>query len=145
MPSRPISLILHRFLSGSDEIVAGNSAKQIREKVRGSLAPFSEPESSVYARYLVVFITITCGFRFSVHTAILQHALGFSAEIEMAITAEPVTRIQGNCQFLPSSGAMSAGPQRDIKQDTNFPDDGKKQHPKHVGCSGLLSTRGGRY
>jgi hypothetical protein len=77
--------------------------------------------------------------------AILHRALGFSAEIEMAITAEPVTPIQGNCQSLPSSGATSAGPQRDIKRGTNFLDHGKEQHPKHVGCSGLLSTRVGRY
>jgi hypothetical protein len=34
------------------------------------LAPFSVPESSIHARSLAVFITSTCGFRFSVPTMV---------------------------------------------------------------------------
>src|ERR1700738_2467938 len=37
-------------------------------KMRRSLAEFSEPESSFHTRSSADFITITCGFRFSVHT-----------------------------------------------------------------------------
>jgi transposase InsO family protein len=46
------------------------------KKMRRSLAPFSRLESSVHARSLVAFITIMCGFRFSVHTGIISsHAV----------------------------------------------------------------------
>src|SRR5664280_2412750 len=38
-------------------------------KMRRSIAPFSEPESSVHTRFLAGFITTMPGFRFSVHTA----------------------------------------------------------------------------
>jgi two-component sensor histidine kinase len=38
--------------------------------MRQSLARFSEPESSVRTQFLVGYITIMCGFRFSVYTTL---------------------------------------------------------------------------
>jgi hypothetical protein len=49
--------------------------------MRRSLAAFSEPESSFHPRSWADFITITCGFRFSVHTPI--------AEVTKTIATQP--------------------------------------------------------
>ena len=37
--------------------------------MRRSIVPFSGMDLSIHARSLADFITTTCGFRFSVHTA----------------------------------------------------------------------------
>ena len=60
-------------------------------KMRRSLARFNGPASSVHARSLADFITIMCGFRFSVHTPVTSSASrGFPRAVFQSQSAQVV-------------------------------------------------------